>query len=63
MQHIGRKSNIAQNIALNGVSSRPMQHIVENYADDDFGEMTLSRRFKPDKNRGCFWWRIFSIQK
>jgi len=50
----GRKTRVAQNIALSRVSSRPMKHIVEDVANSEVVEVAMSKRFKPEEIEGAF---------
>ena len=52
----GKKACIAQNIALNRVSKRagPLKRIVEDVANTDVIELTLSKRFRPEEIEGSF---------
>ena len=52
----GKKARIAQNIAVNRVSNRigSMQRIVEDVANSEVVELSLSKRFRPEEIEGAF---------
>ena len=52
----GKKARIAQNIAVNRVSNRigSMQRIVEDVANSEVVELTLSKRFRPEEIDGGY---------
>ena len=50
----GKKARIAQNIALNRVSKRPLKRIVEDVANANVVDLALSKRFEPREIEGAF---------
>ena len=50
----GKKTRVAQNIAINRVSSRPLKKLVEDVANSEVVEVAMSKRFKPEEIEGAF---------